>query len=56
MADLSAASDNVTKFFHMFCLQFPDKTTGKISHSLIHQGLIYVTYIYTYIYIPMVNW
>ena len=34
--------------FHMFCPQFPGKTTGKISHSLIHQGLIYVTY--------MVNW
>ena len=33
-------------FFHMFCLLFPDKTSGKISHSLIHQGLIYVTYIY----------
>ena len=24
------------------------QTTGKISHSLIHQGLIYVTYIYTH--------
>ena len=32
--------------FHMFCPQFSGKTTGKISHSPIHQGLIYVTYIY----------
>ena len=36
--------------FHMFCPQFPGKTTGKISHSPIHQGLIYVTYL------PIVNW
>ena len=50
MGDLSASSDNVMYFFHMFCLQFPDKTTGKIGHSLIYQGLIYVAYI------PMVNW
>ena len=32
--------------FHMFCPQFPGKTTGKISHAPIHQGFIYVTYIY----------
>ena len=32
--------------FHMFCPQFPSKTTGKISHSPIHRGLIHVTYIY----------
>ena len=32
--------------FHMFCPQFPGKTTGKISHSLIHQRLVYATYIY----------
>ena len=30
----------------MFCPQSPGKTNGKISHSPIHQGLIYVTYIY----------
>ena len=34
----------------MFCPQFPSKTTGKISHSPIHQGLI------CNIYLPMVNW
>ena len=45
MADLSAASDNVT-YVYMFCPQSPGKTTGKISHSPIHQGLIYITYIY----------
>ena len=31
---------------HLFCSQFPGKTTGKISQSPIHQGFIYVTYIY----------
>ena len=30
----------------MFCSQFPGKKTEKISHSPIHQGLIYGTYIY----------
>ena len=32
--------------FHMFCPQFPSKTTGKVSNSPIHQGLIFATYIY----------
>ena len=32
--------------FHMFCPQSPGKTAGNISHSPIHQGLIYVAYIY----------
>ena len=32
--------------FHIFCPQFPGETTGKISHSTIHQWLTYATYIY----------
>ena len=35
----------------MFCPQSPGKTTGKISHSPIYQGLILCN-----IYLPMVIW